>query len=209
MSSKSATPLYTVLRCPRGQQHQVALKNRRSKPRLPEAVCDNVPVDIAPVSSGIDTEQVTPASELWKSVQQSCDGIDTSTIGHKLRSIHACPRDATKRMPAVSRPMVRSLTSGSVFGCFGRPYRYDGVLDRTSPVSFQSNLFTTITTKLTNTPVPQPLIKRAKIIQMWFWAEHCSAAPRIAQAAPKAIVRTRPILSPTQPPMRHPTRVPR
>jgi hypothetical protein len=74
-------------------------------------------------------------------------------------------------------------------------------------------------------PVPKPLKTRAgicqlmyiavasafspHIIQLWFCAEVCKAAPTIVQAAPTAMVLIRPILSPIQPPKRAPKRHPR
>lgn len=78
-------------------------------------------------------------------------------------------------------------------------------------------------------PVPMPLTARAgkcqyvvlslaclqvtshvpHIIQSLFCAEHCNDAPTMAQAVPTAMVLMRPILSPSQPPPKHPNRVPR
>ena len=147
-------------------------------------------------------QQVTLATEIPSFSQRYYNGMCASTIRHGI-SKYPC------LLQRYGHVKFRSLTSGSVLGCLGCPYRYDGILNQGPTVSLHTTLFIPIYMMLTNTPVPQPLIRRAKIIQMWFWAEHCSAAPRIAQAAPKAIVRTRPILSPTQPPTRHPTRVPK
>jgi hypothetical protein len=78
------------------------------------------------------------------------------------------PWHVTIRKLDTTRHELRFLTSRSVLGRLGRPYRHNCVLDQTTTVSIRSANTNRNKRTLTSTPVPQPLISRAQIIQTWF-----------------------------------------